>query len=389
MNFIDILIIIFLVSSCVRGYHIGLLRQAGSTLGFVGGLFLGSAIANLFINHIQDSLAKSLTSLFVVLGVSLVFMTAGEVGGIYLKRRVINHPVDKLDGGFGSVMSAATTLFGIWLVASILLLAPASNLQQQIKSSRILATLNHSLPPASKILSSLNKLIDPNGFPQVFTGLEPHPNANTPLPSLGSFDGVVANSRASVVKIEGVGCGGIVEGSGFVYANGRVVTNAHVVAGVASPKVLDSNGTHNTQVVWFNDKLDLAVLRVNGLAGKPLHINTSAQNNGTAGVVLGYPGGGDFNAQTASVLDRFTAIGRSIYGQGTTTREVYSLQAHVIPGNSGGPFIGADGSVLGIVFATSTQYNNVGYALTAQQASTDLTQAQQANTTVSTGQCSE
>jgi S1-C subfamily serine protease len=169
----------------------------------------------------------------------------------------------------------------------------------------------------------------------------------------------------------------------------EIATNAHVVAGVKSPKVVDSNGIHNTRVVWFDPDVDLAVLQVSNLAGKPLAVNSSEQGGNTPGVVLGYPGGGDFNAQPAAIIDHFTALGRNIYGQGATTRDVYSLKAQIIPGNSGGPLIGSDGQVLGIVFATSTTYNDVGYALTGHQVAGELATAERSNSTVGTGSCSE
>lgn len=389
MNIIDLLIILFGLSSLVRGYRIGLIRQAGSTLGFVAGLFAGSQVANVVISHVTGSLTKSLVSLAVVIGLSLVFMTIGEVAGQKLKVRLLNHSADMFDGALGSLMSVATLLLAVWLAAAILVLGPSSGLQQSIKTSRVIAALDRSLPPATKVLSTLNRLINPNGFPQVFSGLEPSPGKPANLPSLGSLDYAVNSTKASVVKIEGAGCGGIVEGSGFVVASNTIATNAHVVAGVASPKVIDANGVHNTEVTWFDPNLDLAVLKVNHLAGKPLTINASEQPAGTPGVVLGYPGGGNLNAQPASILDRFTAVGRNIYGQGATARDVYSIQATVIPGNSGGPLVGANGSVLGIVFATSTTYNKVGYALTGHQINGELTQAEQSTTVRATGSCSE
>ncbi len=388
ISVIDVIIVIFVVSSIIRGYKIGLIRQAGSTIGFVAGLFIGSWISNSNIGHVHGSANKSLLSLLIVLAASFIFMSLGELGGIAIKRRLKGEALNSADGGLGSVMAAATTLFAAWLIGSILVLAPTSSFQQSVKSSHIISALNHLLPPATQLLGSLNKLIDPNGFPQVFTGLEPHPKTVN-LPSLGSFNAVVAKAQPSVVKLEGTGCGGIVEGSGFVTTSNTIATNAHVVAGVANPKVIDTNGVHSARVIWFDKNLDLAVLQVSKLAGKPLAINTTAQASGTPGVVLGYPGGGDFNAQPASVLDDFIAVGRDIYGQGLTRREVYSLQAHIIPGNSGGPLLGANGSVLGLVFATSTQYNNVGYALTGQQIASELTQAERSNTTYSTGSCSE
>lgn len=316
-------------------------------------------------------------------------MASGEIVGVKLKIKLMrSHSLDSLDGGIGSVAAAATMLFVIWLGAAIIVLGPVSTLQQALKSSRVIAALDSHLPPVTTVLGSLNKLIDPNGFPQVFRGLEPSP-ANTALPNLGSFNSVVANARASVVKVAGTGCGGIVEGSGFVYSKGRVATNAHVVAGVRAPKVLDANGTHDTKLVFLDTNTDLAVLQVEGLAGKPLALNLANQPNGTPAVVLGYPGGGQFDAQAAALVERFSALGRNIYGQGSTVRDVYSLKAKVIPGNSGGPVLDANGQVIGVVFATSTTYNDIGYALTSHQVVNDLNIGASADSAVKTGSCSE
>jgi len=392
MNVIDVLIVLFLIGSLIRGYSLGLLRQAGSTLGFIIGLVAGSWVGSFLISHESTLLVKALTGLIAALGGGLLCMTVGELLGQQIKAKLTqNHPLDSFDGALGSVMGVVTTLLGIWLIASILVLGPAGGLQQALKNSRILTTLDANLPPATSLLSSLNKLIDPNGFPQVFSGLEPSPDTSTVnLPALGSFGPIVQASEPSVVKVEGTGCGGIVEGSGFVATSDDIVTNAHVVAGVSSPKVIDTNGViHNTRVVWFDPNVDLAVLRVSGINAKPLQVDSTEQPTNTPGVVLGYPGGGGFNAQPAAVIEHFTALGRNIYGQGSTARDVYSLKAHIIPGNSGGPLIGSNGEVLGIVFATSTSYNNVGYALTGHQVAGELATAEQSNTTYSTGACSE
>ncbi|QQS18089.1 serine protease [Candidatus Saccharibacteria bacterium] len=91
----------------------------------------------------------------------------------------------------------------------------------------------------------------------------------------------------------------------------------------------------------------------------------------------------------AIVLDRFEAIGKDIYGRSRTTREVYSLQTTIVHGNSGGPVVASDGTVLGVVFATSTTYNNIGYALTMEQIHELLRTAQNQKASVSTGKCSE
>ncbi len=107
-------------------------------------------------------------------------------------------------------------------------------------------------------------------------------NANTPskatinpsiaIPSIGSFEATIANVRSSVVQVKGPGCGGVVTGSGFVVGTDLVATNAHVIAGVSKVKVIDSNGEHQSTPILVDKDNDLAILRVNNLAGFPLRI---------------------------------------------------------------------------------------------------------------------
>jgi len=389
MDAIDLVIILFAIVSVTRGFRSGLVRQAGSTLGFIAGLFVGSWISGVLVSYESDPTTKFLTSLIAVLCSGFVVMTIGEVMGVRLKKRLMqNSPLDAFDGVLGSAMSVATVLLAVWFGASLILISPSTGLQQALNDSRILGALNSHLPPATTFLSSLNKLINPNDFPEVFRGLEPSPG-NATVPSLATFNPIISTVSASVVKVEGTGCGGIVEGSGFVVQRNEIVTNAHVIAGVAKPKVVDNGVVRSTRVIWFDPNLDLAVLQVDGLSGKPLSLSTTDQALNTPAVVLGYPGGGDFNAQAAVIIDHFLASGRNIYGAGSTTRQVYSLHAHIIPGNSGGPLVGRDGQVLGIVFATSTTYNNIGYALTGHQVAGELATAEQSTIVHSTGSCSE
>lgn len=391
MNILDWLLVALALWAALRGFSIGLLRQAGSTLGLLGGMAGGSVVGSVIINHEQELQAKAIAGIIAVLVCGLIGMALGEQLGIHAKfslrgKRII----DKFDGYLGSLMGVTTMLIGLWLLCAIAVLGLTGQPQQIIRGSRILAVMNSHLPPATKVFSTFDSLINPNHSPEVFSGLEPAPSNNINLPALGSFGPVVQNAETSVVMVSGTGCGGIVEGSGFIAAPGMVATNAHVVAGVQRPHVIDHDGTiHNTAVMWFDPEIDLAILRVSGLSGQPLTVDAAEHDPGTPGVVIGYPGGGGLNAQPAAIMNRFTAIGRDIYDQGRTERDVYSLQAHVIPGNSGGPLIGKNGQVLGIVFGTSTTYNNVGYALTGHQVAGELAEGEQSNHVYSTGACSE
>ena len=189
------------------------------------------------------------------------------------------------------------------------------------------------------------------------------------------------------MKVEGRGCGGISDGSGFVVAPDLVVTNAHVVAGISRPFVIDREGAHRASAVVFDPKLDVAVLRTQGVNDRPLPLVARTVGRGTEAAVLGYPGGGPFQAKPAVVLSESPAVGRDIYGRGLTTRDVYQLRAEVRPGNSGGPLVLPDGSVIGVVFARSSLNADLGFALTSVDVRDRVAEAEARRGTVSTGSC--
>ena len=169
-------------------------------------------------------------------------------------------------------------------------------------------------------------------------------------------------------------------------APGLVVTNAHVVAGIAHPTVEDSAGVHDTTVVYFDPSFDLAVLRTN-VTEPALALDTQTVPRLTQGAVLGYPEGGNFSSGPAGVMAEFQAEGRDIYGQGLTVRDVYEIEAVVRPGNSGGPLVLPNGEVIGIVFSRSTTNDMIGYALSSPGVITRVHQAESTNGAVGTGGC--
>jgi S1-C subfamily serine protease len=389
MNYIDGIIIVVLFVSLFRGFELGFVRQAFSTVGFFAGLAIGVLLEPYTVKLAHTQAGQSVIALITTLGLAFLMLTVGEYVGILLKNRLTVKKIDTVDNYLGSGLALISVLVAVWLSAAIVQSTPLPELQKDLKDSTIVSFLNRHGPPAPTVIAGIGNLIDPNGFPKVFSGSEPVPPSDVSLPELGDLQDAVKADAASVVKIEGQGCGGIVEGSGFVVANGMVVTNAHVIAGITTPYVVDSNGTRTAVAVWFNPDLDLAVLRTTKLAGKPLQLNGAEESKGTPAAVLGYPGGGRFSAKPAAILDQFTATGRNIYDEGDVRRDVYEVRAEIIPGNSGGPLIAKDGTVIGVVFAESTTYDKVGYTLTTKAASSDIAKAVARNQKVSTGSCAE
>ncbi len=386
---LDIIIIILLISAVIRGKEIGFVQQALSTIGFFGGLLIGALIEPYTVALGHTQLARSLITLATTLGMAFILLTVGEYFGIFLKHKVVRFKLNKFDNLLGSLISVVSVLIGVWLGASILRTLPYVSFQNELKSSKIIAALDRHLPPAPNIIADLSHLVDPNGFPRVFNGNEPAPPNAVKLPPISTLAYAINKDRPSVVKIVGNGCGGIVEGSGFVVKKGIVATNAHVVAGIAQPYVEDANGNHIASVIYFNPNLDFALLRVSNLAGKPLNVSSSIASNNTNAGALGYPGGGGFKADPAVVMNEFNATGSNIYAQGTTNRKIYEIEANIIPGNSGGPLITTNGTVIGVVFAQSTEYNQVGYALVSQPIVKIINNASTSNQPVGSGSCAE
>jgi len=142
-------------------------------------------------------------------------------------------------------------------------------------------------------------------------------------------------------------------------------------------------------VVLYDSDTDLAAVRVSGLTGPVLELETTPQERGTPGATLGYPGesDGELVAHRAAVQSRYDAVGRDIYGQSSVTREIYELRSVVRQGDSGGPFVLPDGSVAGVVFAASTTDRDTGYALTGAEVAPDLARAEARTQPIGTGSC--
>jgi S1-C subfamily serine protease len=237
---------------------------------------------------------------------------------------------------------------------------------------------------------SFRRLLDQDGLPEVFGGIGP--DSVTPVappdPKL-AHSHAVRVAEPDVVKVTGVApeCSRQLEGSGFAFAPDRVMTNAHVVAGVSSPTVQTTGGRPlSATVVLYDPQRDVAVLDVPGLGGTPLQFSSPIRRGDNA-VVVGYPENGPFDAVAARVRTVQNARGPDIYQDRQVTRQIYALYATVRPGNSGGPLLTLGGRVAGVVFAAAVDNAHTGYALTAGEVAGDAHQGASATGRVSTQGC--
>jgi S1-C subfamily serine protease len=165
-------------------------------------------------------------------------------------------------------------------------------------------------------------------------------------------------------------------GSGFILsADGKIVTNAHVVDGADRVKVTLKNGrVLEGKVVGIDRVTDVAVLRVDAQNLPTVKLGDSEQlRPGEWAIAIGNPLGLD-NTVTIGII---SATGRTSSQVGIPDKRVNFIQtdAAINPGNSGGPLLNQRGEVIGINTATRVNAQGVGFAipiLTATRISTQL-----------------
>ncbi len=365
MDLVDGIILVLLALAALHGWRMGAVAQLVSLVGVAAGLAIGALLVVLVDPHVEGTTGKTLVALvLLILPASLLSSAARHLG--YLSWRALRRlPIARpIDAATGSLVAVAGTLVVCWLLGSILVNSEVTGLSSAISRSQIIRGVENALPPVPDSFAAVDRYLSTSGFPQVLVNIVPEHVGAVTLPSASAVDSAVARAGPSVLKVLALGCGDEQEGSSFAVANDLVATNAHVVAGTTTIAVrLRSGESLPAEPVYFNPRLDLALLRLPTNSLQPLALDANFAERGSDAAVLGYPNNGPFDAQPAGVLTRFLAPGRDIYDSAITNRIVYELEANVQPGNSGGPLVAPDGAVLGVVFSRSADDPDRGYAL--------------------------
>jgi S1-C subfamily serine protease len=388
VNLLDAVIVLVLVFSAWTGYRRGAALQLVTYTGLVVGLIAGALLAPVTARLVEDPFTQAAVALGTLVGLAAV----GDGIGWAIGRRVWiaarRSPLSPVDHAAGSLVAGIAVLLTTWFLAFNLVQGPFPPVARQIRDSTVVRGLDTVLPRPPSLLRQVRGFLDRFGFPEVFADLPPAPSGPVQAPSAAQADRAFRAAADSTLKVVGQACDRIQEGSSFLVEPHYVVTNAHVVAGVRQPQVQEQDGeTFDAVTVLFDDDLDLAVLRIEAEPAVDLDLEAQLLDRGAAGAVVGYPGGGSLAGERAAVRSTLVAVGRDIYGEDRVSREVYELQAHVVPGNSGGPFVSVDGFVAGVVFAASTTHPAVGYALTSDEVRPRIQQALGRTQPVSTGPC--
>lgn len=166
---------------------------------------------------------------------------------------------------------------------------------------------------------------------------------------------------------------GTSSGSGIIIsADGKIMTNYHVISGGTDIKVkLNTGNEYDATVIGGDEKTDVAVIQIK--ANEELHVATLGNSDevevGSKAVAIGNPLASElFGTVTQGVI---SGVNRTIT-VGQRDMNLIQTDAAISPGNSGGALINKYGEVIGInsVKLVSDNAEGLGFAIPINEAST-------------------
>jgi S1-C subfamily serine protease len=394
LNWVDLVVLGLAVLAAVSGARQGVIIALPAFLGVLLGGVAGVLIAPLVVEHID----ATPTRVAFAFAIFVLFIALGETLGVWagrtVRQRISSPRLSGVDSALGAVVQGLVVFVVAWLIGSALsTVGNLPTLASAINRSVILGGVDDVMPAAAQDLpATLRKILDDTGFPAVVDPFNRAPSKEVaaPDPALQA-SAVVQRVRQSVLKIHGraPSCERALEGSGFVIAPQRVMTNAHVVAGTNEVNVEVGDRRLRAKVVHYDPETDVAVLAVPGLSAPSLQFASGDGTSGQDSIVLGYPLDGPYTAAPSRVRDRISLSGPDIYGSRTVNRDVFTLRAVVKSGNSGGPLVDTQGQVLGVVFGAAVDNSDTGFALTADEVRDEAERAPSETEQVDTGHCAD
>ena len=388
LTILDLALVLTLLSYLIQGLRNGFLV----TLGGIAGFAAGAVAAFVSVPIVNDLVEDSGWRLTAIVATAVLLMILGHGLGTMIGRRIRGvvriSPLRAADRAVGGGVNVVVSALVMSMLAFSVGALGVPFVSQQIAESRVIRFIDGMTPtPVKTSMAQLRSAVIGEGIPTLLDGLGQNqpvavPDTSTDTPALNK-------AAASVLKIAGTAyqCGQNQTGTGFVVSPGRVVTNAHVVAGVPEPVVeIPGGGALPGRIVYFDNQHDLAVLAVDGLRAAPLPLS-SGLPAGSPAAFAGYPHGGPFQSKPATVQDIATVLVPDIYGNNPAPEDVYRLAGDVQPGNSGGPLLTTDGQVAGVVFAKATTESGLGFAITMTDLGPVAGQASGLSNDVSPGQC--
>ena len=388
---VDGFIVVAVLAAMTSGWRQGGLASLLSAVGILAGFIIGLGVAPLVLQitdqvGIRFLLALGMLILLIGLGQLL-----GSALGHAIRDRMKTKSGQRVDSSFGAILMSVFSLVLIWLIATPMATGLSNSVGKGVRESAILREVNKVMPDElTQLPRSISGMLNDSGLPPVMMPWEDGSSVDVEAPNIEVADqAMVQDIRPSVVHViaDADGCRRRMMGSGFVTADNYVVTNAHVVAGTQTAYVDTVVGLKEARVVYYNPEVDIAVLRAENLGLEPLAWADGPAYTGDDAVVMGFPHSGPFTANAARIRERVNIAGPDIYSNSRVERESYILRGTVVQGNSGGPLISPDGTVLGLIFGASVDDTDTGYAITAEEVRAHVGDVTRFENSVDTQEC--
>ena len=388
---VDGFIVVAVLAAMTSGWRQGGLASLLSAVGILAGFIIGLGVAPLVLQitdqvGIRFLLALGMLILLIGLGQLL-----GSALGHAIRDRMKTKSGQRVDSSFGAILMSVFSLVLIWLIATPMATGLSNSVGKGVRESAILREVNKVMPDElTQLPRSISGMLNDSGLPPVMMPWEDGSSVDVEAPDIEVADqAMVQDIRPSVVHViaDADGCRRRMMGSGFVTADNYVVTNAHVVAGTQTAYVDTVVGIKEARVVYYNPEVDIAVLRAENLGLEPLAWADGPAYTGDDAVVMGFPHSGPFTANAARIRERVNIAGPDIYSNSRVERESYILRGTVVQGNSGGPLISSDGTVLGLIFGASVDDTDTGYAITAEEVRAHIGDVTRFENSVDTQEC--
>ena len=281
---LDIAVVAVAVLAAMSGWRYGAVASALAFLGVLGGLAAGIALTPHLVASVDDARGRLLLGILVIVLLAVCGEIVGVLVGRFARRLIRNRSVRLVDSTVGAMFQAVAVLVTAWLLAVPVATNTQTAAAGAVRDSWVLSNVDALAPSWLRAVPGrLSALLDTSGLPDVLG-----PFARTPITDVGPPDAqsastpAVAAAASSVFEIRGQapGCQRTLEGTGFVVAPRRILTNAHVVAGTSSVSVMTSDGPLPATVVLFDSRTDVAILSVPGLAAEPLQFDHDPARSG-------------------------------------------------------------------------------------------------------------
>ncbi|MCX7621200.1 MAG: CvpA family protein, partial [Acidimicrobiales bacterium] len=228
MNLVDLSILLMVGGGVVGGFRLGFVTRVLSWFGLKIGLITALKLLPWMLDHMPRATSEwiLLVSAAMVLGLSFTGQALGMAAGWRIRPVSEYGRTTTADRVLGAIAGLVGAISLAWLLLPIAA-QTRGVVAAKVANSSLARFIDDHLPEPPDTMQALQALAG-DGVPRVFDALRPTPDLGPPPADSGLSPELQARVARSIVKVEGIACNRVQEGTGFVVADGLVVTNAHV-----------------------------------------------------------------------------------------------------------------------------------------------------------------